>query len=65
MEGLIANDVSRCSNMKCPTSAYCARYRQWRIEGRSKEGIHKEVSVTQFDGDKQAGLCDFFINVEG
>lgn len=62
MKDLILNDVSRCNNYKCPINAFCARFRQLRID--SEKGDKVEVPVNHFDGDKKIGLCDHFINAD-
>lgn len=61
MNDLINKDISRCNNYKCPTKAFCARFRQIQIDRESEK--YPLVSVTHFDGDKKIGLCDYFINV--
>lgn len=58
---LIYRDTSRCNNDKCPTAAFCRRYLQMSIDYKKGE---KLVSVTDFNGDKKVGLCDYFLNIE-
>jgi len=58
---LIANDISRCNDYRCPTRGFCARFRQLRFDNET--GI-KHMSVTDFKGREKNGLCDHFINVE-
>jgi hypothetical protein len=61
MHNLINNDISRCNDYKCPTRAYCARFRQLHID--IKAG-NTTFQVTDFQGRRKNGLCDNFINVD-
>jgi hypothetical protein len=61
MRDLILNDVSRCNDYKCPTNAFCARFKQLRLD--NEKGI-KTMPVTDFNGRKKNGLCDYFINAD-
>jgi hypothetical protein len=58
---LIHNDISRCNDYKCPTGAFCARYRQLRFD---RENGNTKMSVTDFKGREKNGLCDYFINAD-
>jgi hypothetical protein len=57
---LINLDISRCSDWKCPTNAFCARYRQRAID-KEKGQV---ASCNDFQGRNKNGLCDYFINIE-
>ena len=61
MENLISNDISRCNDYKCPTRAFCARFRQLRFD---KENGNTQISVTDFKGREKNGLCDYFLNAD-
>jgi len=62
MKDLITNDISRCNNYKCPTGAFCARFKQLQIDRQSPE--LKPVSVTHFNGNEKENLCEYFINAD-
>lgn len=61
MRDLILNDVSRCNDYKCPTGAFCARFRQLRFD--REKGI-KTTPVTDYKGREKKGLCDCFLNAD-
>lgn len=61
MNDLINNDTSRCNDYKCPTGAFCARFRQLRFD---KEKGNTHMSVTNFHGRDKIGLCEYFINAD-
>ena len=62
MKDLIHNDISRCNDYKCPTGAFCARFRQLRID--QKKNSRSIFSVTNFKGCEKTGLCDYFLNAD-
>lgn len=57
---LIARDISRCSDERCPTSSLCERYLQRRIDRQKGE---MSVAITDFRGREKIGLCEHFLNV--
>lgn len=59
MRDLIKNDVSRCNDYKCPTGAFCARFRQLRFDNEKEI---KTMPVNDFKGREKNGLCDYFLN---
>lgn len=61
LKNLITNDISRCNDYKCPTAAFCARFKQLSID--LKNG-NKAISVTNFKGCEKKGLCDYFLNAD-
>jgi hypothetical protein len=61
MIDLILNDVSRCTDYKCPAGVFCARSRQLNIE--YKKGV-KNTPMTDFQGYQKRGLCDYFLNTD-
>lgn len=60
-QDLIPRDVSRCSDSKCPTAAFCDRYLQLAIDN---EKNRKRILVTDFKGRHKPGLCEHFLNIE-
>jgi len=58
---LISSFISRCNDYKCPTNAFCARFRQLRIDREKGDNI---FSITDFKGRLKNGLCDYFINAD-
>jgi len=62
MKDLIHSDISRCDNYKCPTNAFCARFKQIQID-RTKED-RSIYSTTTFKGHEKNGLCDYFLNAD-
>ena len=61
MKDLIPNEISRCSDYKCPTNTWCERHIQLRID---IENGNKDFPVTNFQGSQKCGLCDYFLNVD-
>lgn len=61
LKDIINNDVSRCNDYKCPTNAFCARFRQLRYD--KQNGI-KPITVINFKGVEKTGLCEYFINAD-
>ena len=61
MRDLILDDVSRCTDIKCPIGAFCARSRQLNID--YKKGV-KNRPKTDFKGYNKRGLCDYFLNAD-
>jgi hypothetical protein len=61
IKDFIHHDISRCNDYRCPTRAFCSRFRQMAIDIQKGE---TRVSVTDFNGREKVGLCDYFLNVD-
>lgn len=61
LKNLITNDISRCNDYKCPTAAFCARFKQLSIDLKTR---NKAISVTNFKECEKNGLCDYFLNAD-